>query len=305
MPDGADAVVALADTDGGVARVALTARVEPGQHVRPAGFDVEAGAVVLSEGTRLAPRHIAVVAALGLSRVLVHPVPRVVVVAVGGELADTHRRAKPGSIPETTGHLIADLVRDAGAHAYRVAVPSDDRQAIRSAIEDQLVRADVILTTGGLSHARHDTVSQVLGMLGTFEANQLNLAPLARHGVGRIEGHGRTVPVLALPGRPATAHLAFEAYVRDALRAMSGHDAARATAPALATQGWTSPRGLEHPVPVRLESGGSVGLRATPTGDPANPSLTSIAAANGLAWVPADSTEVNEGSVLRCEVWES
>lgn len=305
LPDGADSVVGHAETDGGVAHVTLTSRVEHGLNVRAAGFDVEAGAVVLSAGTRLAPRHIAVVAALGLSRVLVHPVPRVVVVAIGGELATHDRRPKPGSVPETTGHLIADLVRDAGAHAYRIAVPSDDRHAIRAAVEDQMVRADVILTIGGLSHSRHDTVTQVLGVLGEFQASEVQLAPLARHGIGRIEAHGRTVPVLALPGRPVTAYLAFEAYVRDALRAMSGHDAARTTVPASTTQGWASRGGLTHLVPVRLETGGSVGLRATPTGDPANPSLTSIAAANGLAWVPAEATQVNEGSVLRCHVWDS
>ncbi len=305
LPTGADSVVAIGDTDGGVARVRVASRVGVGQHVRAPGSDVPLGVAVLTSGTRLAPRHLAVVAAMGVRRVRVHPVPRVVVLAVGAELSGSGPGGIASAVPETTGHLIADLVRDAGAHAYRVTVASDDHKAIRAAIEDHIVRADVLITTGGLSQARHDTVAHVLSHLGEFHVSEVLLYPAARHGVGQLDNHGRSIPVLALPGRPLTAFMAFEAYVRDALRAMSGLDGARPTVPAVATQSWTSVVGVEHPVLVRVDQGGSVGLRATPVGDPLSPSLSALASANGLAWVPAESGGVKEGSVVRCHVWDS
>lgn len=305
LPTGADAVVALVDTDGGVAHVKVWNPAASGHNVRQAGFEVNQGDVALTAGTRLSARHLAVIAAMGVRRVTVHPVPRVVVLAVGAELAEADNRRKPGTVPETTGHLIADLVRDAGAHAYRVSVPSDDHHAIRGALEDHIVRADVVITTGGLSQARHDTVAPVLEHMGEFEVSDVLLLPRARHGVGHINIHDRSVPVVALPGRPVAAFVAFEAYVRDALRAMSGHDSARLTAPAVATHSWQSVAGVEHAVLVRIEEGSNGGLRAAPVGDPLNPSLAALAAANGVAWVPASSATVKEGSVVRCHVWDS
>ena len=306
IPRGADAVVPTAKTDAGVARVAIAQAPRPGDGVRGRGFDVRAAETVLRAGTRLGARHLALAAMLGISRLPVHPVPRVVVISVGDELVEPGEMRVEGGVAEATGHLISTLIREAGAHAYRVGIVSDDRLALRAAVEDQLVRADVVVTLGGLSGARNDTVAEVLGLMGEFEVGSFPLVPGGQHGVGSVSAGGRVVPVIGLPGRPVAAAVAFESYLRDALRAMSGHSTGtRATVTATAAQSWTSPAGVVQAVPVLIEEGGSVGATAHLVGDPAAPTMTDLAAANGLVLLPADATEIRQGTVLRCIAWDA
>ncbi len=214
MPRGCDAVVAVSDTDGGVGTVQLLRSILRGENVRRAGFDAAAGEVVVPAGRRIGPRELGLVAAVGRARILVRPVPRVVVMAIGSELVDV-RSGEPG-VPEANTHMLAALVEDAGARAYRVGSIADDPAVIAAALEDQVVRADVIITTGGLSDGTNDALVDVLRTIGTGERVDLNLLPRARHATGRI-ADGDT-PVIALPGHPVSALLAFEAYVRPALR---------------------------------------------------------------------------------------
>lgn len=304
IPLGADAVVPLADTDAGVARVDVWRPVRAGEGVRTAGSEVTEGATVMRIGTRLTARHLAAAASLGLSRLPVHPVPRVVILSVGDELVEPgDRRA---GVADSTGYLIAALVRETGAHAYRIGIVSDDRAALRSALEDQLVRADVIITTGGLSAGRNDTVADVVGLMGSFDVADFPLMPGGRHGLGVVEASGRDVPVIGLPGRPVAAAVAFESYVRDALRATSGHrTATRATVAATASASWDSPAGVVHAVPVLIEEGGAVGYTVAPVGDPLATTVADLAAANGLVLLPADVTAIRAGTVLRCISWEA
>jgi len=308
LPAGADAVVAFSagqwsERDGAAAQVVVSAPVAQGDHIRPAGYDALAGAHLLHAGTRLGSRHLAIAAAMGVTRLEVHPLPRVVVLATGNELV----ARGPRRVRDVTGPLVADMVREAGAHAYRVPPVPDERRALRAAIEDQLVRADVIITTGGLSVGWDDTVVSVLQTLGDVERVEVALAPGGFHGVGRVAAGARDVPVLCLPGHPVSALVAFEAYVRDALRAMSGRDdAERGFASVEAGVEFASVPGLAQAVPVWLEAGGSVGLRAIPVGDPtATPSLAQCAAAHGLVMVPEDAQAVRQGAVVRCRVWDA
>lgn len=305
MPLGADAVVAVADTDGGVSRVAIGSRTSPGANVTRVGFDVAAGATVLAAGTRLGSRHIALAAALGISRLTVVPVPRVAVLPVGDELVEGTSARPHASIPEVTGRLLVGLLQDAGVRAFRAPPVGDDRAALRGAVEDHLVRADLLITIGGLSAGERDTVASVVGSMGDFDVADVLLAPGGRHGVGVVHGGGRSVPILALPGKPVAALAAFEAYARDAVRAMGGgaHDAH--TVAATATAGWRSPAGMVQAIPVLLEGGGSVGWRASPVGDPLHPSWTDVVRANGLALVPEDATEIRDGTILDCVRWEA
>ncbi|WP_284327752.1 molybdopterin-binding protein [Demequina litorisediminis] len=137
LPRGADAVVALAATDGGVARVAVGVPVAPGQGVLPVGADVAAGTVLATAGTRLGPRQVAAAAALGMPRLRVHPVPRVVVLAVGDEIIDPGARHRGAEVSDANSHLLAGLIRRAGAQAFRVGPVPDEPRALRAAIEDQ------------------------------------------------------------------------------------------------------------------------------------------------------------------------
>ena len=302
MPRGADAVAAIADTDGGVGTVRLTRSILRGENVRRAGFDAAAGEVVVPAGRRIGPRELGLVAAIGRSRVRVRPVPRVVIMAIGSELVDPREGAD--GVPEANTHMLAALVEDAGARAYRVGAVSDEPAAMAMALEDQVVRADVIITTGGLSAGSSDALVEVLGAIGSATIVDLELMPRARHAIGRV-GEADT-PVVALPGHPVSALLAFEAYVRPALRAMSGFaEVQRVTIRAeLATQ-WPSTAGVVEAVPVTFELDDEGVVRATPIGDGrGGVSLGALARSDGIAWVSADVTTARAGDEVRCTVWD-
>lgn len=305
VPAGADAVVAAEDTDRGAVRVTLHRVPEAGENVRAAGVDTARGATVLAAGIRLGARQLAVAAATGRGRLRVHPVPRVVIVSIGSELAEPGTPRRDGSVYESAGHALEAAVRDTGATPVRVGVVTDDRAVLSEALEDQLVRADVVVTTGGLSESQHDTLADVLAPLGTVRFDQVAMAPGFRHGFGTVGGGLGAVPLFALPGHPVASMVAFEVFVRPALRAMAGQtDLFRPSVAARADVGWSSPPGVRQFVPAAVVGSPSEGYRVTPVGDPGVPSVVNLAHANALAVVGEQDTDVVAGQVVHCLVLE-
>lgn len=302
LPLGADVVVPLEETDRGAAHVSIRERVLPGGHVRFAGIDAMPGDVLIPSGTRLGPRQLALAAAVGRHRLRVHPTPRVVIMCIGDELVEPGSVGVPGTVFDANGHALTSAVHDAGAAAFRVGQVSDARSELRESLEDQLVRADLLLTVGGLSEAEHDTVADVLGQLGTVRFDRIAMSPGSRQGFGTI---GDGVPIFALPGHPVAAQVSFEVFVRPALRSMAGYaELYRSSVLARATKGWTSPAGVREFVPVEALGFPDQGYQLTPTGEPGALSLTALARANAFAVVPEARTRVAKGDELRCLVLE-
>lgn len=306
VPNGADAVVPVGATDGGVAKVAILAATRAGANLRAKGTDAEVGQVLVSEGTRLGARQLGLAAAMGRRRLSVHPTPRVVIISVGNELGEPGSRLRDAGVPESNSHALAVMVAEAGARAYRVGAVHDDRLTIRTTIEDQMVRADLVLTTGGLSGASDDTLPEILGELGPFEVVPVAMMPGRRHGHGAISlGGTSSTPVIALPGHPAAAIIAFEMYVRPVLRTMSAYaEKERPRFKARSTQVWESPSGVVHCVPVMIENPRTRDAKATVVGHPWQPSLVDLARANGLAVIPEDTTKVSVGDAITCLLWD-
>jgi len=309
LPVGADAVVALEETDRGTAQVVLQRAAVAGQHVRAAGSDVHAGEVVLEAGTRLGARQLAIAASLGRGRLHVHPTPRVVLLTVGDELVEPGSpRFEEGATFEADGHALEAAVRDAGASPVRVGIQGDDRNLLREALEDQLVRADLVVVCGGLSELAYDTVKDVLAPLGTVRLDQVAMTPGHRHGFGTVGsdlGRDREVPIFALQGHPVAAQVSFEVFVRPALRAMAGHtEVFRPSVAARATEGWSSPPGLRQFVPATVLGSPDEGYRVTPVGDPGAPSVSALAHANALAVVGEQDLTVRSGQTVHCLVLE-
>ena len=303
LPPGADAVVPAEETDRGLVEVVIPREVTAGQHVRPAGHHVAAGTVVLPAGTRLGARQLGVAAAAGCSRLTVHPSPRVVVVAVGDELVEPGTHAAPGQVHESNRYALVAAVRDAGATGVQVPIVGDDRAALRESIEDQLVRADVMVITAGLSEASHDTVKDVLPLLGDVRIDRVAMAPGGRFGLGMLHGTGRHVPVLALPGDPVAALVVFEVLVRPALRTMAGQgEIYRSSVAARVSAGWSSPAGLRQFVPATVVGDPETGYAATVLGDPDRPALADVARADVLVVVPEADQDVVADRLLQCLV---
>ena len=220
LPVGADAVVPLELTDGGVQHVRIDRAVAPGAYVRRAGEDVAEGETVLSRGSVLGSAQIGLGAAVGRSRVLVRPRPRVVVVSTGSELVEPGSPTGPGQIADANSFALTAAATEAGAQAYRVGIVPDEPRTLLGTLEDQLVRADVLVTSGGVSVGAYDVVKEVLSRIGTVQFDKVAMQPGMPQGFGTI-GPDST-PVFGLPGNPVSALISFEVFVRPALRRMLG-----------------------------------------------------------------------------------
>lgn len=303
VPSGADAVVALEFTDHGEAQVGIFTQPAVGENIRLKASDVQAGTVVLRSGTRVGSRQVALLAGVGRARVMVHPRPRVVVLSIGDELVEPGNAPRPGAVFDSNGHALFTAIEDAGAQTFRVNAVPDDRNALRQTIEDQLVRADLVVTTGGISYGSGDTVREVLGSLGTVRFDNVAAWPGHMLGVGTVGEEGSETPVFCLPGDPVSAQVSFEVYVRPAIRQMQGWTTLnRAAVQARVDRSWYSPRGRREFVRVRLVGDPHSGYRAEVMGTPAALLLSAMAESNALAVVPENVTDVHEGDALQCMV---
>ena len=297
LPLGADAVVPWMLTDRGQSRVQVRAAVSAGQNVRRRAADVAAGTTVLPRGSRVSARQIALLAGIGRYRVKVMPAPRVVIVSIGDELVEPGQPRDPGDVFDANGHALASAVTDAGGRAFRVAAVPDELSALAETIEDQLVRADLVITTGGLSAGQGDTVKEVLAPLGSVRFDAVAMVPGRQLGLGTVED----TPIFCLPGDPVTAQIAFETFVRPVLRQIAGRrNLHRSSLPASISTGWHSPPGKREFVPVRLTGSPSRGYAAVPASPPGATRLLGLARANAIAVVPETTHTVVAGETLHC-----
>jgi molybdopterin molybdotransferase len=302
MPDGADAVVQVELTDGGLTSVIVLAPVSVGQHVREAGEDVATGDLVMREGTRLEPRQIALLAAVGTGEVRVTPRPRVVVISTGDELIEAGTRPGFGQVVDSNGLMLTAAVQALGCIPTRVGCVRDDPSVFLSTIETQLLGADAVITTGGVSMGAYDTVKEVLSSVGTMRFDKVAMQPGMPQGFG-VLGDSR-IPVFTLPGNPVSAMVSFEVFVAPALRLMAGRPQ-QETAPvsAVAAHDWTAPAGKVQYARVVLSrkgSGDPSGYTAAIAGLQGSHALGSLAGANALAVIPAGVAEVHAGDQLTC-----
>jgi molybdopterin molybdotransferase len=251
---------------------------------------------VLSAGTVIGAAQVGLLVAVGRRNVLVRPKPRVVVISVGSELVDPGRDVGPGQVADASSYAIAAAVREAGAIAFHAGIVPDDPRRLTDVVEDHLIQADVVLLSGGLRGGSYDVVRDVLGRLGSVAFDELAMDPAGEQAFGVI-GPERT-PVFAVPGDPVAALVSFEVFVRPALRRMLGTaTVGRPHVSAVATEAFASPAGRRQFVRVRVERSADRWV-VTPTARSSSDLLTGLAAANGLAIVPDDVTDVAAGAPL-------
>ncbi len=296
VPSGADTVVPYEWTDRGQAHVRIDQPARPGQHVRRAGEDVAVGDLLVQAGSRLGPRQIGLLAAVGRSTVASRPRPRVVIISTGSELRDPGTTLGHDSIYDGNSYLLAAAARQAGAIAYRVGIVPDQPRAFLEALNDQLVRADVVVTSGGVSQGDFDVVKEALAPLGVW-FGPVAMQPGKPQGFGHV-GEDR-VPVFTLPGNPVSAYISFEVFVLPALRKMMGLTPySRPVTRARLTHGVSSPRGRRQFLRGEY-SWDSTGAFVAPVGGPGSHLVGDLAAANCLVVVPEETTMVEAGEQLQ------
>ncbi|MFE0043189.1 molybdotransferase-like divisome protein Glp [Streptomyces albireticuli] len=286
-----------ADPDGATGEVRVHRPVAARGHVRARGSDVSAGELALAAGTVLGPPQIGLLAAIGRATVKVRPRPRVVVMSTGSELVPPGEALAPGRIHDSNSFALAACARDAGAIAYRVGAVDDDAETLRSTLEDQLIRADAVVTSGGVSVGAYDVVKETLSELagdeGSVSFRKLAMQPGKPQGFGRI-GPDRT-PLFALPGNPVSAYVSFELFVRPAVRALMGLDPFdRPTVRAVCADAIaSSPEGRRQYLRARHEDG-----TVRVVGGAGSHLVKALADANALIVVPEATTAVAAGTEL-------
>jgi len=296
LPDGADAIVPVESTDGGTEKVSVRQGFPAGQFIRRAGEDVHTGEVVLRAGQQIGAREIAILAAAGHGTAPVHPRPRVVVMSTGNELVEPGTPLKYGLIADSNSVMLVAAARDCGAEAFRAGPVPDDEQRLIDTLDDQLVRADLLVTSGGVSMGAYDTVKAVLSRLGTVEFVKVAMQPGMPQGFGAIGDEN--VPIVTLPGNPVSSYVSFEVFVRPLIRRLMGFsEVHRPRVLARFTSTMSSPGGKTQfaRVSLTVRDGHYV---ASPVGAQGSHILGGLAQANGLAVIAPEVTEVSEGDVV-------
>jgi molybdopterin molybdotransferase len=292
VPSGADSVVPYEWTDRGTDVVRISQAPAPLQHIRPAGDDVAEGDLLVEAGAVLGPRRLGLLASVGRATVLAAPRPRVVILSTGSELRDPGGELGHDSIFDGNSFLLAAAVRRAGAIPYRVGIVPDEPEAFLTALHDQLVRADVVITSGGVSQGDYDVVKAALTPDGVW------FGPVAMQ-PGKPQGYGRVgedrVPIFTLPGNPVSSYISFQVFVLPALRKLMGkRPYAVPTTRARLTHSLSSPGGRRQ---YRRGEVGTdeQGTYVAPVGGAGSHLVGDLASANCLIVLREDTTSVEAG----------
>jgi molybdopterin molybdotransferase len=299
IPDGADAVVMVESTEAAGERVRLQKAAASGDHVRARGEDVCAGQVVLRAGVAVGAAELGLLASLQRASVRVARRPEVAVLSTGDELRDLDQPLDAGAIAESNSYALAALVREAGGAPRLLPIVRDDPALLRAAIEEAR-RADLVVSTGGVSVGERDHVKAVLAALGaTLSAWRVNMKPGKPVALAQL---GAT-PFYGLPGNPVSAMVAFLLFVRPAIRAALGVtpaiDLARGTALLDAPLKTRSDRRQYLRARVRLDG---AALRASLSPRQGSGMLTSMVGINALVVLEAGAHDLPAGAAVVVEL---
>ena len=220
LPSGADAVVPVERTREGETTVEIAAAVAPGDHVMYSGTDIASGDRALGPGTRLGPRQLGLLAALGAETVPVRARPQVAVVSTGEELVEPGGQLDPGAgqIYDVNSYSIAGAVRGAGGEPVPYRVERDDPDALRKTLERAATECSLVLTSGSTSAGSEDHLYDILETDGEKLVHGVALKPGRPLLVGRLFG----TPYVGLPGYPVSALTVFRTFVAPAIREATG-----------------------------------------------------------------------------------
>lgn len=298
LPVGADTVVQVEHTDGSDTQVQIYRAPRLGSHLRRQGEDIRVGDCVLAPHTYLRPAELGVLASVGKAQVLVYQRPRVAILATGDEIADPGEPDTQGKILNSNSYTLAGQIAEAGGQPLLLGVAPDDRAIISARIASGL-RADVLITSGGVSVGTFDYVRECLDTFG-FQARFWTVA--VRPGSPATFGLVGQVPVFSLPGNPVASMVTFELFVRPALRQMIGHpELCRPRVTAVLQDAVEKRRGVRTLLRGVLQQAGGQATVST-TGPQGSGILRSMSLANGLIDLPEEVEHVPAGACVEVMV---
>jgi molybdopterin molybdotransferase len=300
MPAGADTVVPVEDTEPGIDEVRILTGAPLGASVRPSGDDVAAGTEVLRAGERLTPARLGVCASLGYHSPLVRRRPQVAILSTGDEIVPPHtENLEPGKIRDANRFTLRGGLEQVGAEVLDLGIVGDDADELRSRLAEAAAKADVVVTSGGVSMGEYDLVKHLLAELGSVDFWKVAMKPAKPFAFGRL---GET-PFFGLPGNPVSVAVAFEQFLRPALLHMMGATLLfRPRLFGLLEEGAMTDPEKDVFLRVAVQSAPDGFLRATLSGGQGSNILTALAAADAFAVIPVGVGAVEAGSLVQLEM---
>lgn len=307
IPEGANAVVMVEDTDRQIADLSVFASVTQNENVMKKGSDIKKGETVLKIGRLLSSREIGVLAALGMARVKVYKLPAVAVLSTGAEVTEPGKDLLPGKIYDINAYSFCAAVLESGGRPIYSGVVPDEKAVLRQALEKALASADVVVTSGGVSVGPKDIMPETVGSLGK--------PGLVFSGVAVKPGKPVTValvgkkPVFSFPGHPTSALLMFHLLARPVIQALAGRAAKEMIkVRAVAVSRMFAAKGRRTFVMVKLRKDSSGRLVAQPVESGASGAITTLAKADGFVEIPGnqqfvDAEEEVAVSLFKEDVW--
>lgn len=300
LPPGADAIVMQERTRAAAGGIEFLIEPDVRDHVRDAGEDFQVGDLLIEAGTVLGPAHLGVIASVGRSIVAVHQQPTVAILSGGDELVEPDRIADDGRIVSSNSYTLAAQCREVGARPVYLGIAEDRPESLEARLRAGL-RADVIVSSAGVSVGDHDHVRDVLEKLGcrlVFWGVQMKPGyPLV---FGIVESTGTLV--FGLPGNPVSTAVTFEQFVRPVLRKLMGHrQLFRPVVKARLSEAMKKGPGRMHFVRVALAMDGEA-IVATPTANQSSGVLTSLVRGQGLAIFPAEAERIAAGGEVDVQI---
>ena len=301
IPAGATAIIPIEDTNDNwqkgdaslPPRVDILKPVDEGAHIRRAGENILAGAMVMAAGTLIRPAELGMLAAVGQAEIKVIRKPKALILTTGDELADIHQPLAPGKIRDTNSYTLAGLVRQAGGMPVRLPIASDSLDSIRRLYRTALAQQpDMLISSAGVSVGAADLVKVVMDELGDIDFWRINMRPGKPLAYGAMQG----IPFFGLPGNPVSAMVTFEIFVRPALAKLAGRSYQPPIIKAkIAADMLSDGRRSYNRVTLSRRDGQVI---ARSTGIQSSGALMSMALADGLAVIPEGRRLVPAGAEL-------
>ncbi len=305
LPRGADTVVPVEDTDDGargasglLEAVTIYSALTRGTHVRLAGDDVPFGAPVLNSGVLIRPAEIALMSAVGRSRVHVIRRPRVAVLATGDELVAPGEQPGPGQIRNVNEYSTAALTLRYGGIPLLLGIARDRVEDVALKLEEAIGQgADLIVASAGVSVGAYDVVKDAVRAQGSIDLWKVRMRP----GKPIAFGAYRRVPFFGLPGNPVSAIMTFEQFVRPALRKMAGYTQWRKPTLNVVLEEAIASDGRETYARAWVERRAGQWV-ARLSGGQASNMLHSLARANAVVIVPDGVTQLDAGATAQAQM---
>ena len=290
IPAGADAVIMQEKCDAVGDKVTLNEQPPRGEAIRKAGIDIARGDVVLKTGVRLKPQHCALAASVGTARLTVYRRLRVATFFTGDELVMPGEPLPPGRIYNSNRFMLRGLLESLGCEVNDLGIVPDDLHTTRDALMSAASRADLIVSSGGVSVGEEDHVKPAVQAEGTLDLWQIAMKP----GKPLAFGHVRRVPFIGLPGNPVSSFVTFVLFARPFILRRQGRNEPLRTLALRADFDWQQSSRRREFMRARLNDNG--GLDIFPNQN--SSVLTSVTWADGLIDNPSEHL-IHTGDIVR------